>query len=342
MNLPDALNHLAEGGDLSVSEAHAVFGQIMAGEVSAPQIAGVLMALRAKGEVAAEVTGAARAMRDASTKVNVDVPNLVDTCGTGGSGSNKLFNVSTAAAFVAAAGGAHVAKHGNRGASSKSGSADVLETAGLSLDLDPVQVGRCISEIGVGFLFAQVHHTAMRFAGPVRQALGVRTIFNMLGPLTNPASVRKQVIGVFSTDIQKLIANAAIELGSDHVMVVHSQGLDEFSVTGPTHVVELRDETIEEYDVHPSDFGMQEHDISSLRADTPETSLALIKQALSADQNPAARDLVALNSGAALYVSGVTTDLNRGFELAIDLISTGQADEKLKELVDFARALHND
>lgn len=342
MNLSDALNHLAEGGDLSVSEAHAVFGQIMAGEASPPQIAGVLMALRTKGEVAAEVTGAAQAMRDASTKVNVDVPHLVDTCGTGGSGSNKLFNVSTAAAFVAAAGGAHVAKHGNRGASSKSGSADVLETAGLSLDLDPVQVGRCISEIGVGFLFAQVHHTAMRFAGPVRQALGVRTIFNMLGPLTNPASVRKQVIGVFSTDIQKLIANAAMELGSEHVMVVHSQGLDEFSVTGPTHVVELRDETIEEYDVHPSDFGMQEHDISSLRADTPEASLALIKQALSADQNPAARDLVALNSGAALYVSGVTTDLNRGFELAIDLISTGQANEKLKELVDFARALHND
>ena len=342
MNLPDALNHLAEGGDLSVSEAHAVFGQIMAGEASPPQIAGVLMALRTKGEVAAEVTGAARAMRDASTKVNVDVPHLVDTCGTGGSGSNKLFNVSTAAAFVAAAGGAHVAKHGNRGASSKSGSADVLETAGLSLDLDPVQVGRCISEIGVGFLFAQVHHTAMRFAGPVRQALGVRTIFNMLGPLTNPASVRKQVIGVFSTDIQKLIANAAMELGSEHVMVVHSQGLDEFSVTGPTHVVELRDETIEEYDVHPSDFGMQDHDTSSLRADTPEASLALIKQALSADQNPAARDLVALNSGAALYVSGVTTDLNRGFELAIDLISTGQANEKLKELVDFARALHND
>lgn len=342
MNLSDALNHLAEGGDLSVSEAHAVFGQIMTGEASPPQIAGVLMSLRTKGEVASEVTGAAQAMRDASTKVNVDVPHLVDTCGTGGSGSNKLFNVSTAAAFVAAAGGAHVAKHGNRGASSKSGSADVLETAGLSLDLDAVQVGRCISEIGVGFLFAQVHHTAMRFAGPVRQALGVRTIFNMLGPLTNPASVRKQVIGVFSTDIQQLIANAAMELGSEHVLVVHSQGLDEFSVTGPTHVVELRNQTIDEYDVHPTDFGIQNHDIGSLRADTPEASLALIKQALTADQNPAARDLVALNSGAALYASGVATDLKRGFELAIDLISTGQANEKLKELVDFARALHND
>lgn len=342
MNLSDALNHVARGEDLSVSDARTVFGQIMSGDASPPQIAGVLMALRTKGEAASEVTGAAQAMRDASTKVNVNMPHLVDTCGTGGSGPNKLFNVSTAAAFVAAAGGAHVAKHGNRGASSKSGSADVLETAGVSLDLDPNQVGRCIEEVGVGFLFAQVHHTAMRFAGPVRQALGVRTIFNILGPLTNPASVRNQVIGVFSRDIQKLIANAAMELGSEHVLVVHSQGLDEFSLVGPTHVVELRGNTIEEYDVEPTDFGIAGHDIGTLRADNPQSSLTLVKQSLSADRNPAARDLVALNSAAALYVAGIATDLKRGFELAIDLISTGQASEKLKELVDFSQALHND
>ncbi len=339
MNIADSLNQVANGSHLTADQARTVFGQIMAGELSPPQIAGILMALRTKGEVAEEVTGAALAMRDASTKVNVDVPNLVDTCGTGGSGTNKLFNVSTAAAFVAAAGGAHVAKHGNRGASSGSGSADLLEEAGVSLDHSPEQIGRCIEETGLGFLFAQVHHTAMRHAGPIRQALGVRTIFNMLGPLTNPASVRQQVIGTFSLDAQALIVRAAKNLGSDHVLTVHANGLDEFSIEGPTHVAELKNGEISEFTVRPSDFGLSEYSSDSLKAQTPTESLALVKQALSSDENPAARDLVAMNAGAALYVSGITTDFQRGVDLALDLISTGQANEKLKELVDFSKTL---
>ena len=339
MQLTDALNTIANRQSLSAEETHKIFRQIMSGHASSEQIAGILMALRTKGETADEITGAAQAMRDASTKVTVNVANVVDTCGTGGSGAKKLFNISTAAAFVVAAGGAHVAKHGNRGVSSKSGSADVLEKAGVNLDHTPVEVARCINEVGIGFLFAQTHHTAMRHAGPIRQALGVRTIFNMLGPLTNPAGAKRQVIGVFSPNVQPLLAKACQELGSEHILVIHADGLDEFSVSGSTHVYEMKQGKIFDYEVHPSDFGLETHNVEGLKAETADQSLRLVRHALTQDENPAARDLVALNAGAGLYVAGIASDLKHGVALAIDLISTGQAKEKLKELIDFSRAI---
>ena len=335
MTLVEALNRIAGGEDLTLNETKSVFDTIMEGVATPAQIAGILMALNTKGETAPEVAGAAMAMREASRKVDIHVPHLIDVCGTGGSGSKKLFNVSTAAAMVAAAGGAHVAKHGNRGASSKSGSADVLEQAGVNLELDPVRVARCIVEVGVGFMFAQRHHPAMRFAGPVRAELGVRTVFNMLGPLTNPANAKRQVIGVYSPRIQYLMAEVLHELGSEHVLVVHADGLDEIQLNGRTKAVELRDGQINEIEIDPREFGIEPQDAEGLHADSPQASLALIESSLREGDNPAASNLVALNAGAALYVSGVATSLANGVALAQDVISTGQAREKFKELVDF-------
>lgn len=339
MNIAEALTSLTTGEDLSFHQTKAIFDLIMAGEATAGQIGGVLMALQTKGAAVQEIAGAASAMRDASVKVDVDIENLVDTCGTGGSGAHKLFNVSTAAAFVAAAGGANVAKHGNRAASSKSGSADVLELAGVSLDLSPEQVARCIKEVGVGFLFAMSHHPAMRFAGPVRKELGVRTIFNVLGPLTNPAAAKRQVLGVFAADLQRPLAKVLAQLGAEHVLVVHAHGLDELSVSGASSIVELRDGHLEEYTVEPADFGLDEHDVSTLHCNSPTESLALIQSALSGTENQAASDLVALNAGAALYAADVAGSLANGVAMAQDLIITGQASEKFKEFVALTKAI---
>ncbi len=338
MDMQGALERLSAGDHLTQEETRAVFDIVMAGEATPAQIGGVLMALRVLGESTAEVAGAAQAMRAVSTKVAVDVPHLVDTCGTGGSGAAKLFNVSTAAAFAAAAAGAHVAKHGNRGMTSKSGSADVLEAAGVRLDLDPGQIARCITEVGIGFLFAQAHHTAMRHAGPVRRELGVRTVFNVLGPLTNPANATRQVIGVFARDWQRRVAEVAALLGAERVLVVHSDGLDELSVAGPSHVVELDAGNITEYDIEPADFGLATHRIGGLHADSPAESLALVKAALS-DAHEAAADLVALNAGAAIYASGVTLSLSDGVAMAQDVIGTGQAYERLTELARISQLI---
>ncbi len=338
MDMQGALERLSGGDHLTREETRAVFDIVMAGEATPAQIGGVLMALRMLGESTAEVAGAAAAMRAVSTKVAVDVPHLVDTCGTGGSGAAKLFNISTAAAFAAAAAGAHVAKHGNRGMTSKSGSADVLEAAGVRLDLAPEQIARCITEVGVGFLFAQVHHGAMRHAGPVRRELGVRTVFNVLGPLTNPANAKRQVIGVFARDWQRRVAEVAALLGAERVLVVHSDGLDELSVAGPSHVVELDAGKITEYDVEPADFGLTTHRIEGLRADSPAASLALIEAALDGT-NEAAADIVALNAGAAIYASGVTLSLSDGVAMAQDVIGTGQARERLRELASISRLI---
>ena len=339
MNIAEALTSLTAGDDLSFHQTKAVFDLIMSGEATQSQIGGVLMALQTKGAAVQEIAGAASAMRDASVKVEVEVENLVDTCGTGGSGEHKLFNVSTAAAFVAAAGGANVAKHGNRAASSKSGSADVLELAGVDLELDPDQVARCIQEVGVGFLFAMAHHPAMSFAGPVRKELGVRTVFNVLGPLTNPASAKRQVLGVFAADMQRPLAKVLAQLGAEHVLVVHANGLDELSVRGISSIVELRDGQLEEYTVEPADFGLDEHDVSSLRCNSPEESLAMIQTALSGDENQAASDMVAINAGAALYAADVAGSLANGVAMAQDLIITGQASEKFKEFVALTNAI---
>ncbi len=264
MDVRTALARLAEHKALSQAESRQVFAQVMSGEATPAQIGALLMGFRLKGETAEEIAGAAETMRALSTRVTVDVPHLVDTCGTGGSGA-KLFNVSTAAAFVAAAAGAHVAKHGNRKMTSASGSADVLEAAGVNLALTPEQIARCIREVGVGFLFAQAHHGAMKHAAPVRQELGVRTLMNLLGPLTNPAGARRQVIGVFNPQFQETLARVLKLLDAEHVLVVHSNGLDEIALTGSTRVVELKNGCIDEYEIVPEDFGM-----APLRADSRE------------------------------------------------------------------------
>ncbi len=330
--LRDALARLADGQDLTRPEARAVFDQVMSGAATPAQLGGLLMALRVKGETADEVAGAAEAMRAVSTRVQVEVPYLVDTCGTGGSGDAKLFNVSTAAAFVAAAAGARVAKHGNRKMSSASGSADVLEAAGVNLRLSPAQVARCISEIGVGFLFAQAHHSAMRHAAPVRQELGVRTVMNVLGPLTNPAGARRQVLGVFSPLWQRRIAEVQALLGAEHVLVVHASGLDEITLDGPSRIVELRRGTISEYEIRPEDFGLKTRGVNALRAESPSASLALLRQSLREPDSDAA-ELVALNAGAAIYASGVAMSLRDGVTMAQDAIAAGLANERFEELV---------
>ena len=338
MQVNETMAALVAGQDLSRHQTRAVFDAIMGGEATPAQIGGVLIGLKAKGETVEEITGAVEAMRAVSTKVEVDVPNLVDTCGTGGSGAAKRFNISTAAAFVAAAAGAHVAKHGNRGASSASGSADVLEAAGANVELEPDQVGRCIREVGVGFLFAVRHHAAMRHAGPVRRELGIGTIFNLLGPLTNPAGARRQVLGVFAPDWQRPLAEVAQALGSERVLIVHSDGLDELSIQGPSVVVELNDGSVDSYEVSPTDFGLRERTMDGLRAQTPDQSLGLVRSALN-ESNEAAADIVALNAGAAIYASGVATTLANGVVLAQDLIASGQATEKLKEFVDLTQMM---
>lgn len=334
MQIPEALTKIVAGENLSQSDTAAVFQQIMSGEATPGQIGAVLAALRVKGETAEEIAGAALTMRELSTKVAVNSDHLVDTCGTGGSGS-KLFNISTAAAFVAAAAGAKVAKHGNRKMTSFSGSADVLEAAGVSLDLSPTQIAACIDEVGVGFMFAQAHHSAMRFAGPIRQEIGIRTLMNVLGPMTNPAGAKRQVIGVFSADWQLKVAQVLQLLGSEHAMVVHSQGLDEIRLDAATHVVELKNNAISEYDINPEDFGMtprSQEELAGLVADSAASSLALVKRSLSDDASAAA-DIVALNAGAAIYVSGVATTLANGVAMAQDAISSGLAKERLTELV---------
>jgi anthranilate phosphoribosyltransferase len=332
MEIRAALARLAEGKHLTQEETRLVFRLIMSGEATPAQIGGMLMALRVKGETAEEIAGAAETMRALSTKVEVDVPYLVDTCGTGGSGGAKLFNISTAAAFVAAAAGARVAKHGNRKMSSASGSADVLEAAGVNLALAPEQVARCISQIGVGFLFAQAHHSAMRFAAPVRQELGVRTMMNLLGPLTNPANAKRQVLGVYSPAWQETLARVLKLLGAEHVLVVHSNGLDEISLEGGTYVVELNHGRIDGYEIRPEDFDIRPRSVDELRADSPEASLALVRKALN-EPDSAAADIVSLNAGAAIYAAGVATTLANGVSMAQDAISAGLANERFEEFV---------
>lgn len=338
MDMPTAIATVIEGRDLSKTEMNAVMKQIMTGEATDAQIGGFLVGLRIKGETVDEIVGAAEVMRELATPVSVATEGLVDTCGTGGSGSNK-FNVSTASAFVAAAAGARVAKHGNRSASSKSGSADLLEAAGAEIMLSPEQVARCIDSVGVGFLFALSHHSAMKHAIGPRKEMIVRTIFNMLGPLTNPAGARRQLLGVYDARLVRPVAEVLGSLGSEHVMVVHSEdGLDEISIAAKTHVAELKDGEISEYDVSPEDFGMKVASLDPLRVADSDESLALVKQALDGSMESAS-DMVALNAGAAIYVSGHSLSLADGVRMAQDAIGSGLASEKMKEFADFTRQL---
>lgn len=331
MDIKGALARIVEGGDLTQDESAAVFQEIMTGVATPAQMGAFLAAIRVKGETPAELAGAALTMRALSTRVAVEHPNLVDTCGTGGSGT-KLFNISTAAAFVAAAAGAHVAKHGNRKMTSFCGSADLLEAAGVNLQLTPEQIATCVLEVGVGFMFAQAHHSAMRFAGPVRQEIGIRTMMNVLGPMTNPAGARRQVIGVFSDTWQQPMAEVLKLLDCEHAMIVHSNGLDEIRLDAPSSVVELKNGEITQYQISPEDFGIARRDVNAeLSADSVESSLALVKQALS-EPDSAAADIVSLNAGAAIYVSGVATTHANGVLMAQDAIASGLAKERLDEL----------
>ncbi len=336
MDMPAAIAAVIDGRDLSRADMNALMTRIMTGEATDAQIGGFLVGLRFKGETVDEIVGAAEVMRQLATPVSADTAGLVDTCGTGGSGANK-FNVSTASAFVAAAAGARVAKHGNRSASSSSGSADLLETAGAEIMLSPEQVARCIDSVGLGFLFALRHHSAMKHAIGPRREMAVRTIFNILGPLTNPASARRQLLGVYEARLVRPMAEVLGRLGSEHVMVVHSgDGLDEISIAAKTHVAELKDGEVREYDIEPGDFGLNVASLDPLRVENSEQSLALVEQALDGSMESAS-DMVAMNAGAAVYVAGGALSLKQGVEMARDAIGGGLASEKMKEFVNFTQ-----
>ncbi len=337
MIFKNTLEQVLAGRDLSHADMLAIMQQVMVGELTPAQISGFVIALRVKGESVDEITAAATVMRALSTKVKIaDNAHLIDTCGTGGDGI-QTFNVSTVSAFVAAAAGAKVAKHGGRSVSSTCGSADVLEALGVNVNLTPQQVAKCVDEIGIGFMFAPNHHSAMKHAAPVRRELGVRTIFNLLGPLTNPANARRQVMGVFSQDLTLKLAKVLQNLGSEHVLVVHgADGMDEISFTGDTLVAELKNGKISEYMLNPAQFGLPIHALKSIRVENAEESKAMILDVLggkaSAGIQSAARDIVLLNAGAAIYVAGLQANIHAGIAHAAQVIDSGQALAKLNAL----------
>jgi anthranilate phosphoribosyltransferase len=339
MDIRAAIKQVTSGGDLSKGEMVAVMREIMSGNSTDAQNAGFLVGLQMKGVKAAEILGGATVMRELATVVEVpQSPHLVDTCGTGGSGSNK-FNVSTASAIVAACAGAKVAKHGNRGATSKSGSADVLEAADVNLMLDPIQVASAIEQVGVGFMFAPAHHGAMKHVITARKEIGVRTVFNLLGPLTNPASAPNQIIGVFDAEWIPALLEVLKELGSNHVLIVSADdGLDEISIASSSAVGELKDGAITIYNVSPEDFGIKRYEnYDMLKISSAEESLAMLRQALTYE-NQAAGDIVALNAGAAIYAANLTEDLNTGVQRAKQVLNAGVAVDKLDELAKFTHS----
>ena len=338
MTIQKAIVDVSAKRDLNAEEMVAVMRLIMTGEATDAQIGALLMGLRMKGETIDEIVGAASVMRELSQKVDVLEDFLVDTCGTGGDGAN-IFNVSTASAFVVAAAGGRVAKHGNRSVSSKSGSADVLEAAGVRIDLDATQVKSCIETLGVGFMFAPSHHSAMRHAIGPRKELGMRTIFNVLGPLTNPASAPNQVLGVFDESLPTPLAEVLRRLGSRHVLVVCSEdGLDELSVSAASRIAELKDGRIREYRIKPQDFDLDLSDRDELIVETAEESLEMIEMALTADDHPAS-DIVALNAGAAIYAAGCAHSLEDGVEAAWEVMESGEAMQKLEALARLTQEL---
>ena len=343
MQIKEALSVLAERQDLSRENMTSVMTEVMSGGATDAQIGALLMALRMKGETIDEIAAAAAVMRSLATSVPVSGEHLVDLVGTGGDGAN-LFNVSTASTFVVAAAGAQVAKHGNRSVSSTSGSSDVLETLGAPLDLTPEEVARAIHEVGVGFMFAPAYHSAMRHAVGPRRELGLRTLFNVLGPLTNPAGVKRQVIGVFDAALCEPLANALKALGSVHVLVVHGDGgLDEIALSGPSRVAELCDGVVRSYEITPADFGLQAQSLDGLSVASAAESAALIRAALDGRASASkAADLIALNAGATIYVSGIAGSIRDGVRMAEDLIATGQAGEKLKAFVDFTKLMREE
>lgn len=335
LDLPTAIDTVINRHDLDPENMRSVMHTIMKGEATQAQIGAFLVGLRMKGESVGEIAAAAEVMRELAAGVELsDLPHTVDIVGTGGDASSS-FNISTTSMFVAAAAGCHVAKHGNRAVSSRSGSADVLEAAGIKLDLTPDQVRQCVEEIGVGFMFAPMHHSAMKHAIGPRKELGVRTVFNLLGPLTNPASAPNLLLGVFSDQWVLPLAEVLHKLGSEHVMVVHSDdGMDEISICAPTKVAELKLGEIKEYTIKPEQFGLMRASNTDISVDDVQSSLTMMKSVL-ADQPGAPLDIVSLNAGAAIYVAGVVDSLKGGIEHARQIIASGKALEKLDQLVEF-------
>ncbi len=337
MKPQEALGRIIEHREIFHDEMLSLMRQIMGGEVSPVLIAAIISGLRVKKETIGEIAAAATVMREFATMVSVpDAPELIDTCGTGGD-SAHTFNVSTAAMFVAAAAGARIAKHGGRSVSSKSGSADVLELLGVNINLKPEAVAQSIAETGIGFMFAPNHHSAMKHAAPVRRELGVKTLFNILGPLTNPAGAKQQVMGVFHPDLVGIQARVLQRLGSRRVMIVHGiEGLDELSISGPTAVAELKDGQVREYMVAPADVGLKNHNNAAIRVDNVEQSRDMLLGALE-NRPGAARDIVALNAGASIYVAGLAPTLAAGVDKALAVIDSGAARQKLEQFVSFTK-----
>ena len=339
MDIQTAINNVINHIDLNREDMHSVMQTIMQGNATSAQIGGLLVALRIKGETVDEITAAAEVMRKLVAKVDVDKTNLVDTCGTGGDSSNT-FNISTTSAFVVAASGARVAKHGNRSVSSKSGSADVLEAAGINIELDEEQVASCIEDIGIGFMFAPMHHSAMKHANGPRRELGVRTLFNILGPLTNPAAAPNQVIGVFSRKWLNPLAETLKQLGSNHVLVVHSEdGMDEISISTKTFITELKNGEIKNYEISPDNFGIKKHNIAELSVYNINESLTMMKSVLDNNDN-AAKAIVSINAGAAIYAAGISDSIKDGIDKALDVIESGAAKKKLEMLIQHSQSFN--
>jgi anthranilate phosphoribosyltransferase len=340
VDIKTALEALVSGQHLSSAEMRDLMRQIMTGHATEAQIGAFLVALRIKGETIDEIAGAVEVMRELATAVEVSGDYLVDIVGTGGDESN-LFNVSTAATFVVAAAGGRVAKHGNRSVSSNSGAADLLEAAGVNLNLNSAQVALCVEELGLGFMFAPAHHSAMKHAIGPRKELGLRTIFNILGPMTNPAGVTRQLIGVYKKELCKPMAEVLGRLGAEHIMVVHSDdGLDEISIATETHVAEYRDGALSEYKLQPENYFSERQSLEGLAVENATESLALIIDALGKQTNAngaKAAQLIAINAGAALYVAGCAADMHQGVEMALDAIGSGLAKAKINDLATFTQ-----
>ena len=334
MDIQSAISQVSARRNLTREDMSEIILEILEGKVTDAHIGAFLIALSMKGETVDEVLGAVGVMRDLSTKVEIDEPNLIDTCGTGGTGIG-IFNVSTTSALVASSCGAKIAKHGNRSATRKSGSADLLEQAGVSLSLTPEQVASCIQEIGLGFMFAQAHHSAMRHVVGPRKEIGQKSIFNVLGPLTNPASAKRQVLGVYDKKWMTPIAEVLDELGSEHLLIVHSRdGLDEISLASPTYMTEMRDGKISEYEVSPEDFNFETDTLEGLQVNSPQESLDLAKLALQGEHKKAS-SMICMTAGAALYVSDIANSLESGVELAKRSVESGEGLKKLNQLVEF-------
>ena len=337
MNMQEAIKAVTEKQNLTREQMTDVMRLIMTGEATQAQIGGFLIGLRMKGETVDEIAAAAGVMRELATRVEVSGEHMVDTCGTGGDGAST-FNISTTSAFVVAAAGGQVAKHGNRSISSKSGSADVLEAAGVNLEVNAAQVAECINKVGVGFMFAPAHHSAMKHAIGPRREMGVRTIFNVLGPLTNPAGAPNQVLGVFSDAWIEPLAEVLGKLGSRHVMVVHAEdGLDEISIAANTKVAELKDGKVSTYTISPEQFGFKKSALTSIAVSGAEDSLQMVKAVLDNQSGPA-RDIVVLNAGAAIYTAGLADSLEAGIKKADEVIASGAARAKLDQLVEVSNS----